>query len=290
MNNELHKNIKPYILLTPVIIVILGIFVSGLIMGLTQSFGYFPAVGLKEFTLKYYKEVLSDSGFIASFRLSIYISLVSSILAVIIGVLLAYSILQTKNKKLEQVIYKLPIIVPHTVAALLVYNVISQSGVLPRILFHLGIIGSQSDFPSLIFDRNGLGIILAYLWKEIPFVAMVVYTVLSNINNKLVEAALNLGANRRQVFWRILLPLTMPTIVSTFIIIFAFSFGAFEVPYLLGPTSPKTLPVKAYIEYTNPDLTNRPYTMVINMVLAFYSLILVWLYNKTFKLISKYNG
>jgi len=82
----------------------------------------------------------------------------------------------------------------------------------------------------------------------------------------------------------------MPLVASSFIIIFAFSFGAFEVPYLLGPTSPKTLPVKAYIEYTNPDLTHRPYTMVINMILTFYSLILVWLYSKTFKLISKYKS
>lgn len=88
----------------------------------------------------------------------------------------------------------------------------------------------------------------------------------------------------------VIFPLIMPLVASSFIIIFAFSFGAFEVPYLLGPTSPKILPVKAYIEYTNPDLTHRPYTMVINMILTFYSLILVWLYSKTFKLISKYKS
>jgi len=281
---------KPYLMLVPVMIPILGIFVSGLIMGLMQSFGHFSAIGLTEFTLKYYKDVLTDKDFLLSLRFSLYISLLSSIIAVIVGVLLAYSILRSKYKKgIEDVIYKLPIIVPHSVAALLVYNVLAQSGILPRLLYNLGIISNQTSFPSLIFDRKGIGIITAYLWKEIPFIAMLVYTVLSNINDKLSEAALNLGANRRQVFWHILLPLIMPTILSSFIIIFAFSFGAFEVPYLLGPTSPKTLPVKAYIEYTNPDLTHRPYTMAINMILTLCSLVLVWLYTKTFKLISKYN-
>lgn len=281
---------KPYLMLVPVMIPILGIFVSGLIMGLMQSFGHFSAIGLTEFTLKYYKDVLTDKDFLLSLRFSLYISLLSSMIAVIVGVLLAYSILRSKYKKgIEDVIYKLPIIVPHSVAALLVYNVLAQSGILPRLLYNLGIISNQTSFPSLIFDRKGIGIITAYLWKEIPFIAMLVYTVLSNINDKLSEAALNLGANRRQVFWHILLPLIMPTILSSFIIIFAFSFGAFEVPYLLGPTSPKTLPVKAYIEYTNPDLTHRPYTMAINMILTLCSLVLVWLYTKTFKLISKYN-
>lgn len=278
-------------MLTPVMLILLGIFAMGLILGFFQSLGYFPVIGLKDITLKYYKEVLLDSSFIDSFKFSLYISLVSSVLAVVFGVLLAYSIFQSKHRKgIQEIIYKLPIIVPHSIAALLVYNMLSQSGVLARILFHLGLISEQTEFSSLIFDQNGIGIIVTYLWKEIPFIAMIVYTVLSNINEKLSEAALNLGANRRQVFFRIILPLIMPSVLSSFIIIFAFSFGAFEVPYLLGPTTPKTLPVKAYIEYTNPDLTHRPYTMVINMILTFYSFLLVWLYSKTFKLISKFNG
>lgn len=278
-------------MLAPMLVIILGVFASGLVMGFLQSLGHFSAIGMKEFTLKYYKEVLTDKTFISSLKFSLYISFVSSIMAVILGVLLAYSILQSKHRKgIEEIIYKLPIIVPHSVAALLVYNVLAQSGILSRVLFNIGILADQTQFPSLIFDKGGIGIITAYLWKEIPFIAMVVYSVLSNINDKLAQAALNLGANRRQVFWKILLPLIMPSILSSFIIIFAFSFGAFEVPYLLGPTTPKTLPVKAYIEYTNPDLTHRPYTMVINMILTFCSLLLVWLYSKSFKFISKYKG
>lgn len=277
-------------MLIPVMIVIIGIFLSGLFMIFIQSLGYFKAIGLTEFTLKYYKEVLSSQGFLSSLGFSLYISLVSSVIAVFFGVLLAYSILRSNYRKgIEEMLYKFPIIVPHIVAALLVYNILSQSGILPRILHAIGIIESQYNFPSLLYDKKGIGIIIGYLWKEIPFVAMVVYTILSNINDKLSDVAHNLGANNRQVFFHVLLPLILPSIFSSFIIIFAFSFGAYELPFLLGPTTPKALPVKAYIEYTNPSLANRPYAMVINMILTVVSLVLVWLYNKSFELISKYN-
>ncbi|MGF7060409.1 ABC transporter permease [Brassicibacter mesophilus] len=287
----METKIKPYVLLIPVMTIILGIFASGLIMGCAQSLGHFKAIGLTEYTFKYYIEVLTSKGFLSSLSFSLYISVVSSVVAVILGVMLAYAILRSKHRKgIEEAIYKLPVIVPHVVAVLLVYNILAQSGILPRLLYSVGIIKDQSQFASLLFERNGVGIIIAYLWKEIPFIAMVVYTILSNINDKLSQVALNLGASNRQVFFHVLLPLIMPSILSSFIIVFAFSFGAFEVPYLLGPTSPKTLPVKAYIEYTNPNLANRPYAMVINMILTCVSVVLVWLYYKTFEFISKYSG
>jgi len=278
-------------MIMPVMIIIMGIFLLGLFMGLFQSLGYFKAVGLTDITLKYYKEVLNSKDFISSLGFSFFISAVSSTIAVVMGVVLAYSIVKSnKKEKLAGMIFNIPISVPHVVAVIMVYNILSQSGILPRILYAIGLLEDASHFPSLIYDRRGIGIIITYLWKEIPFVAMVVYTVLDNINEKLTDVALNLGANRRQVFFHVILPLILPSIFSAFIIIFAFSFGAYEVPFLLGPTSPKTLPVKAYVEYINPDFKNRPYAMVINMIVTFISIILVWMYFKAFKWISKYTG
>lgn len=269
--------------------VIIGIFASGIIMGFLQSIGRFKILGLTDFTLKYYKEVLGSKSFASSLGFSLYTALVSSVISVILGVLLSYSIFKTKIKIGIEQIYRLPVVVPHVVSVLLMYNILSQSGILPRILYMLGIISGQTDFLSLLYEKNGAGIILSYMWKEIPFVAMVTYGILDNISYKLTEAAKNLGANDRQVFRHILLPLIAPTVFSTFIIIFAFSFGAYEVPLLLGPTAPQALSVKAFVEYSNPDLLNRPYSMVINMILTFVSLVLVWFYHKSFALISKYD-
>lgn len=283
-----YSKIKPYLLLAPASFIVLGITAAGVCTAFAESLGYFPVVGLREITTKYYKEVLKDKAFLESFKFSIYTSLTSTLAAIVIGVLLAYLISQSKNRQAKGlVLYKLPILVPHVVGALLVFNILSQSGILPRVMYGFGLIKTQADFPNLIFDSHGIGIILTYLWKEIPFVTMVTYGVLSNIDGKLSLAARNLGASKRQVFRHVLLPLILPSVFSCFIIIFSFSFGAFEVPYLLGPTAPKALPVMAYLEYSNPDLSNRPYAMVINMILIAMSFFLVYLYEKSFKLIYK---
>lgn len=282
--NNLREKLRPYLLLAPVLTVLTGIFLSGIITAVLQSLGYFSAIGLNEFTLKYYKEVLTDKGFLSSFKFSLYTSFISSATATVLGVLLAYSILQLKSggRKLE-LLFRLPIIVPHMTAVLLIYNMLARTGILPRALYKTGILAESGQFPAILYGENGLGIILAYIWKELPFIAVTTYAILSKLSSRLFEAAYNLGANRRQVFFHVLLPLVMPSVVSSFIIIFAFSFGAYEVPLLLGPTDPKTLPVKAYLEYSSPVLENRPYAMAINMIITMTALVLTWFYINVFK-------
>ncbi|GAB6098202.1 ABC transporter permease subunit [Halanaerocella petrolearia] len=272
---------KPYLLLLPVLTVLVGLFLGGVTLALAQSFGYFPLLGLKNITLKYYTEILSSPEFIDALGYSIYISLISAFVAVVIGVFLAYQLVKLSPKhQLVRLVYKLPIIVPHIVASLLVFLFFTQSGLLSRLLHQLGLVDKLQHFPQLVFDRWGIGIILVYLWKEVPFVALVTYTVLKHINSSFTQVAANLGANRRQIFWDIYFPLSLPSIGSAFIIVFAFSFGAFEIPYLLGPTYPKTLPVMAYQRYASSDLTQRPYAMVIAMILTVICCGLIYIYKR----------
>ena len=268
----------PYLLNLPLALLSL-IFIVGIVNGLLQSFGLIPALGLYEFTFKYYYEVFSRSDLLASFGLSLYISLASSLLAAIFGVLLSLLLVMTgkaKGKTLNLV--KIPIIIPHIVVAFFVITIFSQNGLLARIMYSLGLISAQADFPALLYTDNAFGIILAYLWKEIPFVAFFVITIMANISSTLGEAAKNLGASQWQTFWHVTLPLCMPSIKNAFLIIFAFSLGAYELPYLLGATMPKALPVQAFIEYTHPDLLHRPYAMALNGIMFFISLIIVVLY------------
>ena len=287
--NNVKEKVKPYLLLSPMLLILIGIFVTGIVLGLLQSFGYFKVIGLTDFTLKYYREVLMDSNFLSSLKFSLYTATVSSVIAVVLGVLLAYSIVQMKGKKETiELLYRVPIAVPHIVAALLMYNIFSQTGILPRILFEIGLIQDQAQFPSVLYEPNGVGIIAAYIWKEIPFVALTTYTVLSSVSKKLSYVAYNLGANKKQVFIYVLLPLIMPSVLSSFIIIFAFSFGAYELPLLLGPTQPNALAVQAFIEYSNPVLQNRPYAMVYNMLITLIAVILTWLYFKAFEKVFNY--
>ena len=59
--------------------------------------------------------------------------------------------------------------------------------------------------------------------------------------------------------------------VGGFLILFTFSLGAYELPYILGATEPKVLPIWAYIQYTHPDLHNRPYAMAVNGIIVLLS-------------------
>lgn len=266
------RKLTPYILLVPQIILTV-LFLIGLITGITQSLGVIPAFGLTEPTLDYYREILTKPDMVKSVLYSLRIAFFSALFSTAAGVLLCALLVtgrRTKGKMMR--IVQLPIIVPHVVVALFVINICSQNGLLARIACALGLIGEQQEFPALIYDARGHGIMLAYLWKEIPFIVYFVIALMANIDGNLGEAAVNLGAGRVQTFFRVTLPLCANTIYSGFLIIFVFALGAYELPFILGATTPKALPVQAYIQYTHPDLRNRPYAMALNGLIIIISL------------------
>lgn len=279
---------KPYLLLTPALVLTVGIFVGGIAIALIQSFGYFSAIGMREWTLDYYQTLFADPSFYESLTFSLYTAFVSSIVSVVGGLLLALALLKSRlSGRIAGWAAKLPVLVPHSIAAFLVIASLSQSGWLARLGFHLGLLDSQASGWRLLYDRNAIGMILAYLWKGAPFVAMVAFGLLKNVDDKLSHVARNLGASSSQTFRMVVLPILGPTLFSSFLLIFAFSFGAYEIPFLLGPTEPKALPVLAYVAYSNPDLTQRPLAMAINMVLAAFSFLLVGLYALAFRMMKR---
>ena len=274
----MKKKMTPYLLLVPQLI--LGaVFLIGLGTGIIQSLGVIPAFGLETPTLDYYKEILTRPDTLQSLKYSLYIAFVSAFFATVAGTLLcAVFVSRKKTKGNVMRIVQLPIIVPHVVVALFVVNILSQNGILARICAGLGLITEQQQFPMFLYDSNGIGVILAYLWKEIPFIVYFVIALMANINGSLGEAAVNLGANKFQAFFKVTLPLCMNTILSGFLIVFVFALGAYELPHILGATMPKALPVLAYIEYSKPDLLARPYAMAINGIIIIISLLAAVIY------------
>ncbi|GAA0100203.1 MULTISPECIES: ABC transporter permease [Paraclostridium] len=281
------SKIKPYLLIAPAALLLLFIMGVGICTCILQSLGYFPLIGLDSITFDYYKEILSNQQFINSLILSLKTSIISSIIATVIGVLLAYLMTKNRVSKLRYFLLNLPIIVPHIIAVMLAFAVFSKTGIIARILYNLNIISDSSEFVSLVNDKAGIGIIIVYIYKGMPFIAITVYNILKSLDVKLEDVALNLGANKFQVLKLVIMPQIMPTILSSFIVIFAFSFGSFEVPYLIGATNPKALPVNAYINYINTDLAQRPLSMAMNSILTGISFILLILYNLIFTKLKK---
>lgn len=268
----------PYMLLAPQILLSV-LFLIGLVTGITQSLGVIPAFGLTEPTLLYYKEVLTRPDMLPSVLYSLKIAFFSALFSTAAGVLLCAMLVTSRRTKGKMMrIVQLPIIVPHVVVALFVMNIFSQNGLLARIFYAFGFIGEQQEFPMVIYDTWGIGVIAAYLWKEIPFIIYFLIALMANIDGKLGEAAVNLGADKVQTFLRVTLPLCANTICSGFLIIFVFALGAYELPFILGATAPKALPVQAYIQYTHPDLRNRPYAMALNGIIIGISLVSAGIY------------
>lgn len=281
------KYIKPYLLLLPQIFVGI-IFLVGIGIGITQSFGVVPVFNLYKPTFKYYTEIFMRKDTIDSIFYSLKVAFVSSFISVILGILICFCMVYTgKDKGFMLSVTKLPILVPHVIVALMLVNIISQNGLLARILYQLGFIKEQSDFPLIIFDKAGVGVILAYLWKEVPFVIYFIISLMSAVSSKLGEAAVNLGAGRVEAFFKITLPLCYNTIISAFLIIFAYSLGAYELPLLMGATAPKALPIMAYIEFQKPDLRLRPYAMAYNGILIVISMFAVIIYFMLLKKTAK---
>ncbi|MFA5523093.1 MAG: ABC transporter permease [Tissierellales bacterium] len=273
----------PFILIMP--IVLLGVlFMYGVINGIVQGFGYIPAFNLRHITLDYYIEILNSDTFLDSLKISLQISVTSSIISVLLGTMLTAALVYTGHTegKVIQVI-KLAILIPHTIVALFSISMLSQNGLIARLFYQLGLINGQGDFPLLLYTKNNLGIILGYIWKEVPFVAYFSLALMSSINNTLGEASENLGASKLKTFFHITLPLSMPAIRKAFLIILTFSFGAYDLPFLLGATVPKALPVQSHIEYIHPDLRHRPYAMAINGLI----LIITWTIAGIYYLITK---
>lgn len=274
----MRKKIRPYILAAPVI-ALCAILIISMINGMIQSFGIIPAFHMTKPTLAYYQEILTNKNLMESIGLSLYIALVTTFLALAIGSLLCWALilLRKKGGALEQVL-KLPILVPHTVVAFLIINLLASTGLLSRILMTMGMVGAAEWVSHVLYTPASWGVIFAYLWKEIPFVCYFIAAVMGSIDGSYGEAARNLGAGKWSAFWNVTLPLCRPAILNSGLIIFCYSFGAYELPFLLGSTLPKALPVQTYIEYTHPDLTHRPYAMALNMIMLLICLMAAGVY------------
>ncbi len=269
--------IKIALLLTPAMLVIGVLFAGGLVSAVVQSLGYLPAIGQTQISFEAYREVLTGEDFLDSFLLTVYVAGASTIISTILAVLAAL-VLRRSSGRLSAIVFQLPITIPHLVAAVGIALVVSQTGLGARLAAVLGLIGEPKEFPALLYDRYSVGIILTYVWKEVPFVTLVVLAALRGVAGELEDVARTLGASPWQRFWYVVFPVISPGIIAASLIVFAFTFGAFEVPYLLGKTYPTILPVMAYNEYRDIDLTARPAAMAINVLIALTTAVFAALY------------
>src|SRR5271165_3298508 len=153
-------------------------------------------------------KVISAPNVVASYRLSFGASLAAGLLSVGIGFLVAWVLVRYPfpGKALADALVDLPFALPTAVAGIALTTLYTENGWLGRYLTPLGI--------KVAFTP--LGVVVALTFIGLPFVVRSVQPVLRDADRELEEAASSLGATRAQIFWRVILPIVRPALVTGF--------------------------------------------------------------------------
>ena len=271
-----HESVRTWAALTPAVTLVLTLFGGAVVLALVRSFGLLGTDPSARPSLDAYRRLLVDPEVGRSLLLTLHVAVVSSTLVVVLGIGAALLLRGLgRGRRLTTTLFQLNLPVPHVIGAVAILSLLGQSGLLSRAATRIGMIDEPASFPALVFDPYAIGIIVQYVWKEVPFVGIVALAILHSTGDDLEEAARTLGATSWQRLRHVTLPLLLPGVLSAAVIVFAFTFGTFEVPLLLGSSFPAVLPVLAHQRYTDVDLASRPEAMAISAVITLLVLAVV---------------
>jgi putative spermidine/putrescine transport system permease protein len=275
------ETLRSWLLLAPSLLTLLLLFGGGVILAALQSLGWLPFLGQSTLSLDAYAQFFQGGEFVPSLVLTLWIALASTALSTALAVLCALALRRSfRSQRWATFIFQLNLPIPHSVAAVMMLFLLSQSGFLARIAYAVQLVHAPSDFPALVFDPLAIGIIVEYVWKTTVFTGVNALGALQSIGEDYEEVARSLGAGRWQRFRFILLPLLKPALLSASVLVFAFTFGTYETPFLLGQHYPSALPVLAYRSYVDVDLTARPAAMAMSVVIIVLSAGLILVYTR----------
>ncbi len=260
------------------------LFVAMAILPIVFSLGYATAysVGLAGllstgFTGSYWHDVLFSRDIWRSFGLSLYIAGTT----VLITLMLALTITLKCRKALSTgplsyAIY-LPLAIPATVAAFLVFQLLSGAGFLSRILLNAGVISKISEFPDLVNDAASLGIIAAHVGLAVPFFVILFHEIYSSERiDRLSDLARTLGASSRRITTRITVPILLRRGFANIALLFIVVLGSYEIPLLLGLQSPQMISVLTMRKYEMFDIRQKPEAFI--AAILYTALVLAILY------------
>lgn len=180
------------------------------------------------FTLKHFEELMQPMYFRIFFR-SLKLALISTLLCLLIGYPTAYIISKTKASR-QGTLLMLAIVPMWMNFLLRTYAwsaILGRNGVINTIITSLG-------FSPINILYTDTAVLLGMVYNFLPFMILPIYTILSKMDQDLINAAKDLGANSRQVFTKIILPLSMPGVASGITMVFMPAVSTFVISKLLG--------------------------------------------------------
>lgn len=222
--------------------------------------GLMPVVGEPRLSTQAFAAVAPD--LLLATRESLLIATASTALAATLGLTAAILVLSsTPGARLLTALAAAPIPIAHIVAAASFALLLSDAGLFNRLSSV-----DTSSWPALVAGPWPVASVAAFAWKESAFVALVVSAAIGPLLSAYAETAALLGASPWQRTVRVLIPLALPSLLGSSIIVFLYTLGSYEVVWLLGRAYPEPLPVTAYRLFTSVDLQARPQAAAVALV------------------------
>jgi ABC-type spermidine/putrescine transport system permease subunit I len=162
-------------------------------------------------------------------------------------------------------LYRWPLFIPFIVTAQVMRTFLAKNGLLNHVLIGGGLI-DPLQAQSLLDWR---GIVVAFVWKQAPFVTLLLAGAMAAIDRQHIEAARNLGAGRLRVLFGIVLPQARRTLIVGLVLSFVTMLSVLSVPMMINPNSPTMLTVDiAYRINSHGDYAVANALCLMSLVLA----------------------
>jgi spermidine/putrescine transport system permease protein len=176
----------------------------------------------------------TSSVYFDRFKISIMITLLVSVSAVVLAYPLAYflAFVARRHRYTLLLVMLAPFFTSYLLRVYAWSVILPGHGTLNSVLESAGLVDSEHPLTFFYHSKFAIGLVLAYSW--IPFVALPIFVVLDNLDDRLMEAAQDLGANRFVTFLRVTLPLSLTGVIAAFVFVLIPTTGEYITPYLVG--------------------------------------------------------
>lgn len=226
------KDVWPWIVL-PTTLVFCLIFAAPIVDLTAMSFHAMsgPAQVGEAFTLANYRAFITDPFYLKMLLRTCWLGVLVTLGCVAIGYPAAYYLARTSSRWRGMALFLVisPLLVSAIVRNIGWFPLLGESGLVNWALLKLGAIGA----PLPLID-NFTGVVIGLIHALLPFMILTLITVIQRIDADLEEAAANLGAGPLESFWRVLLPLSLPGVVSGSLLVFTMAVSAYTTPAILG--------------------------------------------------------
>jgi putative spermidine/putrescine transport system permease protein len=205
------------------------------------------------FTLANYRAFVSDPFYLQILLRTCWLGLLVTLGCAAIGYPVAYYLARTSSRWRGMALFLVisPLLVSAIVRNIGWFPLLSESGLVNWALLKLDLVGAP-----LPLINNFIGVVIGLIHALLPFMILSLTTVIQRIDADLEEAAANLGAGPIEAFWRVLLPLSLPGIVSGSLLVFTMAISAYTTPAILGGN--RVLVMATYIAQQFRTVLNYP--------------------------------